>query len=330
MSFLALRLQDEYDIRELRLALMRDGRLAQLDLSWIGSSMNNETAMSWQMAPMSSLGEASQLSVQDVVDRCNGELWFQRERASHRAFFRILLPAADAPKELDHNNLPARQGSRPEYYDFDLFSWSAASHELADQPLSVLSYTVFDTETTGLEPSAGDEIIQIGAARIVNRRLLSQECFDQLVDPCRTLSKESIRIHGITPDLLLGQPTIDTVLPSFHAFCADTVLVAHNAAFDMRFLQLKEERLGVRFEQPVLDTFLLSAVLHPNQESHRLEAIAERLGVSVLGRHTALGDAMVTGEIFLKMLPLLAGMGIHTLRQAREASEKTYHARLRY
>jgi DNA polymerase-3 subunit epsilon len=98
----------------------------------------------------------------------------------------------------------------------------------------------------------------------------------------------------------------------------------------MRFLQLKEARLGIRFEQPVLDTLLLSAVLHPNQEMHRLEAIAERLGVSVIGRHTALGDAMVTAEVFLKMLPLLATMGIHTLRQAREASERTYHARLKY
>jgi DNA polymerase-3 subunit epsilon len=144
------------------------------------------------------------------------------------------------------------------------------------------------------------------------------------------LSEESIRIHGITPDLLVGQPTIEVALPAFHAFCADSVLVAHNAAFDMRFLQLKEERLGLRFEHPVLDTLLLSAVLHPNQESHRLEAIAERLGISVIGRHTALGDAMVTGEVFLKMLPLLAAMGITTLRQAREASEKTYYARVKY
>ena len=330
LGFLAARLHDEYEVREVRLALTRAGRLAQLDLAWLGTSMNSETAMNWQMESMNPVGEASQISVRDVVDRCNGEIWFQRERASHRACFRIMLPAADAPKESARNILPARQGSRPEYYDFDLFSCSAASRELDDQALTALSYTVFDTETTGLEPSAGDEIIQIGAARIVNRRLLGNECFDQLIDPQRMLSKESIAIHGITPDLLVGQPTIDTVLPSFHAFCADTVLVAHNAAFDMRFLQLKEERLGIRFDHPVLDTLLLSAVLHPNQESHRLEAIAERLGVSVLGRHTALGDAMVTGEIFLKMLPLLAGMGIHTLRQAREASEKTYHARLQY
>ena len=108
------------------------------------------------------------------------------------------------------------------------------------------------------------------------------------------------------------------------------MLVAHNAAFDMRFLQLKEERTGLRFDQPVIDTLLLSAVIHPNQETHKLEAIAARLGINVIGRHTALGDAFVTGEVFLKMIPLLNDMGIHTLRQALEAAEKTYLARVKY
>ena len=330
LSFLSTRLHDEYQIREVRLALALDGRLAQLDLIWAGSFMNNETAMTWEMDSMNTAGEATPLSVRDVVDRCNGEIWFQRERVSHRAFFRIMLPISAMPKDAARSREPALQGSRPEFYDFDLFNYAAVSNQLDQCPLAELTYTVFDTETTGLDPSGGDEIIQIGATRIVNRRLLGHECFDQLVDPQRVLSKESILIHGITPDLLVGQPTIATVLPAFLAYCADTVLVAHNAAFDMRFLQLKEARLGVRFEQPVLDTLLLSAVLHPNQEMHRLEAIAERLGVSVIGRHTALGDAMVTAEVFLKMLPLLAAMGIHTLRQAREASERTYHARLKY
>jgi DNA polymerase-3 subunit epsilon len=71
-------------------------------------------------------------------------------------------------------------------------------------------------------------------------------------------------------------------------------------------------------------------VLHPSLAAHRFEEIAERFGVSVIGRHTALGDAMMTGEIFLKMIPLLAGQGIVTLKDAREASERTWHARLQY
>jgi DNA polymerase-3 subunit epsilon len=127
-----------------------------------------------------------------------------------------------------------------------------------------------------------------------------------------------------------GKPNIDEVLPAFFRYAQDTVLVAHNAAFDMRFLQLKEAATGVRFEQPVLDTLLLSAVVHPNQESHRLEAIAERFDITVIGRHTALGDAMVTAEVFQKLIPLLAEKGIHTLGQAREAAQQTYYARIKY
>ncbi len=160
--------------------------------------------------------------------------------------------------------------------------------------------------------------------------MLKNEVFDQLIDPRRDLPEVSTKIHGITPDMLAGQPEIGAVLPAFRAFCADTVLVAHNAAFDMRFLQLKEAPTGVSFDLPVLDTLLLSAVLHPNQESHRLEAIAERFGIAIIGRHTALGDAIVTGEVFLRMVPLLADMGIRTLGEARAAAEKTYYARIKY
>jgi DNA polymerase-3 subunit epsilon len=144
------------------------------------------------------------------------------------------------------------------------------------------------------------------------------------------LNRESTRIHGIEARALEGQPAIEQVLPLFHRFCEDTVLVGHNAAFDMRFLELKEASAGIRFAQPVLDTLLLSAAVHPAHQDHRLESIAERLGVRLIGRHTALGDALLTGEIFLKLIPLLAERGVVTLRQALQASRETYYARLQY
>ena len=75
---------------------------------------------------------------------------------------------------------------------------------------------------------------------------------------------------------------------------------------------------------------LLSAVVHPNQESHKLDVILERLGITIGTRHNALEDALATGEVFLKLVKLLEDMGIVTVRQALEASEKTYFARVKY
>jgi DNA polymerase-3 subunit epsilon len=325
---LASKLQDHYQPRELRFRLTSAGKLAYLDLIWAGPAMSSETFYTWEMESMQVGSETSPLTLRDVIDRHGGEIWYEREKAAHRAFFRFVLPVAVPEVELDQEER-SRGNSRPEYYDFDLFKFEDKSIDL-DRKLSDLTYTVFDTETTGLEPSNGDEIIQIGAARIVNNRLLRQETFNQLVDPECPLKPESIPIHGITEDMVRGQPNIDIVMPAFHEFCEDTVLIAHNAAFDMRFLQLKEERTGIRFTQPVLDTLLLSAVVHPNQESHKLDVILERLGVAIGTRHNALEDALATGEVFLKLVKLLEEMGIVTVRQALEAAEKTYFARVKY
>ena len=329
VTYLASRLKDEYDIRELRFRLAPAGRLVHLDLVWSGAVVGSQTLLAWEIDSMNVAGENSPLTLREVIERHGGEIWFEREKASHRAFIRMLIPSA-LPQETVESVSLLHAGSRPEYYDFNLFRQTEESRALDDRLLTELTYTVFDTETTGLEPSAGDEIIQIGATRIVNGRLLRGESIDRIIDPRRPLRPEGIPIHGITEEMVAGQPTIDQVLPAFHAFSEDTVLVAHNAAFDMRFLQIKEEATGICFRQPVLDTLLLSAVIHPNQESHKLEAICERLGINVIGRHTALGDAIVTGEVFLKMIPLLAEMGINTLREAREAAERTYYARIKY
>ncbi|MDP3224128.1 MAG: 3'-5' exonuclease, partial [Rubrivivax sp.] len=267
---LAGRLAGEYGIARLQLRLAAADGKAQLDLVWAVQAMSTETVTAWETEDIKDGDEATPLTVRDVVQRHGGALWFERARVRQEAFFRFLLPLADETAPLQAS-VQLQHDSRPEFYDFDLFALKGGGEQdaaWADTPLPELACTVFDTETTGLDPGAGDEIIQIGATRIVAGKLRRQDCFDQLVDPRRSVPAAGVAIHGIQPEQLQGQPVIDQVLPAFHAFAQDTVLVAHNAAFDMRFLQLKEKRTGVRFVQPVLDTMLLSAVVHPQQASH--------------------------------------------------------------
>jgi DNA polymerase-3 subunit epsilon len=329
VCYLASNLKEHINVRAVRFAATAAGRHASIDLTWIGATLAASTALNWENEPLTSGGETSPLTFREVLDRHRGEAWYEPGRAQRRSCFRLLLPIgepASAPP------IASTRPGRPVYYDFDLFQRPEQTCALDDTPLTALAYTVFDTETTGLQPSAGDEIISIGAVRIVNGRLLTEETFDRLVDPRRPLEASSMAIHGIRPEMLVGQPTLDVVLPAFHKFCEETVLVGHNVAFDMRFLEIKERATGIRFTQPVLDTLMLSAVLHGNlgTNEHSLEAIARHVGVEVTQRHSALGDALTTGEIFLKMLPLLAERAIVTLRQAREACAHTHYARLKY
>lgn len=329
---LAARLRDSGQAHSLALRVCGHENKAALDLIW--TPVSNAGAMpdlSWEREPMEFAGETLSLTLRDVLERHDGECWIEQELSDerHRCLFRLLLPVAAPQEELPIASF-LRYESRPETYDFDLFRTNEQTRSMDERHLSELAYTVFDTETTGLNPAEGDEIIQIGAVRIVNGKVLANEFFDQLVDPKRSIPAAGIPIHGITPEMVNGQPPIETVLPSFHGFCADTVLVAHNAAFDMRCLQLKEEQTGVCFDHPVLDTLLLSALVQEHQDSHRLEAVAERFGLSIIGRHTAIGDAMVTAEILVKLIPLLAEKGIRTLGQARTAAQKTYYARINY
>ncbi|MCP5281714.1 MAG: DNA polymerase III subunit epsilon [Rhodoferax sp.] len=333
IAYLASRLVQEFGIARASLRLARSGNHAHLDLVWHGTVMSTETVMAWELDAIRVGDMSTPLTVRDVVERHGGAFWFERERARHEALFRFLLPLASAvapEPELPSAVQAAPTAGRPAFYDFDLFQTSDMAHALLERRLDDLSFTVFDTETTGLDPSRGDEIIQIGATRIVHGKLLHHEGFEQLVDPRRPVPAASTQIHGITSAMLRGQPGIAQVLRAFHAYAHDSVLVAHNAAFDMRFLQLKEAETGMVFDQPVLDTLLLSDIAHPNQESHALEAIAQRLGVSMVNRHTALADAIVTAEVFLKLIPLLADKGIHTLGQAREAAQRSRFARVTY
>jgi DNA polymerase III subunit epsilon len=325
-AHLVARLRSSAGADRIRVELAEAGRFARLDLAWSGPPLDPETLRAWTEEPLGAGGGGVPSSVRDVMELHGGEVWCQADADGGGARVRLLLPLVESapPPRL----APARRPDvRPEFYDFDLFRTAERAGEWDERRLDELAYTVFDTETTGLNPSEGDEILSIGAVRIVNGRLLRRETFDQLVDPQRPVSPRSVSVHGISPQLLEGQPTIDDALPPFARFCEGTVLVGHNVGFDMRFLELKEAQTGVRLTQPVLDTLLLDAVAVPEEQDHSLEAIAARLGVSVVGRHTALGDAILTGEIFLKQLRLLAAQGFVTLGEARAAARSTYLAR---
>jgi DNA polymerase III epsilon subunit family exonuclease len=138
---------------------------------------------------------------------------------------------------------------------------------------------VFDTETTGLNPQV-DEVCQIAAVRVVNGKLLDAERFDMLVNPGRKIPAASTAVHHITDEMVAGAPGVAEAMARFHTFADGCVLVAHNAPFDMAFLRRREREIGRRFDQPILDTVLCSAILFGQSAEHTLDALCDRLSIT--------------------------------------------------
>jgi len=261
-------------------------------------------------------------TVADILRQHATDIWSVTDKDKRHARLRLPLPViaqTQAPREM--------APPRPEFHDFGIAQLPAPDDTLANRALRSLEIVAFDTETTGLELRRGDTVISLGACRIVNGRLLANDAFDHFVDPKRTIPAASTVIHGITDADVAGAQPLNTVLGLFRDYVGDAVMLAHNAAFDVRFLKLKEAATGVVFDNLVLDSLLLSVFLDAESRNHSLDAIAERLGVEVEGRHTALGDSIVTAKVFLRMLDMLEARGITTLRQAVDASIKMEHVR---
>jgi DNA polymerase-3 subunit epsilon len=310
---LLLRLHENTAVEAFDLETAMVDERASLHIVWQGAPLPTEQLDAWLATRLA--GPESGRTVHDILVRHHSGLCSQPQRPGY-ASIRLSLPVPLHPRL----TAEPRDRPRPEFYDFDLMHQPRASGALRDQRLRDLTYVVFDTETTGLQPSQGDEIVAIGGVRIVNCRILTTETFYRLVHPGRPIPQRSVRFHGITDDMVRDQPPARIVLPQFKNFVDTAVLVAHNAAFDMQFLTLKESECGVVFDNPVLDTLLLSAYLHDHLPAHDLDTLAARFGVEVTGRHTALGDALVTAGVFLHLLALLEQRRIHTLGQALAAT----------
>ncbi len=288
-----------------------------LTLTWQGPDVTDGALDEWARQDIANA--YGHYTGRDVLEGHRTEIWVEQGEADPR----LVLPLAQArAPDL------APQDSRPEFYDFDLPGPSDGG-ALADTPLRALPFVVFDTETTGLSPRNGDEIVQIAGLRVVNGRILHGEAFDMLVNPGRAIPPASTKVHGITDAMVADAPDIATAGRAFHDYCDGAILVAHNAPFDIAFLRLKEAQIGRDFRQPYLCTVLLSAALFDHTGNHTLDALAQRFGIEIPAtlRHTALGDATATAEVFLKMLDVMEGAGIVTLGDAMAASERMGHIR---
>ncbi|WP_299504745.1 3'-5' exonuclease [uncultured Roseobacter sp.] len=216
--------------------------------------------------------------------------------------------------------------ARPLVYDFDLFERNRPD-DPDDADLRDLTFAVFDSETTGLDP-ATDAVVQLGAVRVVNGRVIAAETFETLVDPGRPIPPGSTKVHRITDDMVAGAPGFPEACADFHAFAQGAVIIAHNAPFDMAFLHGCAAESGVDFDNPVLDTVHLSAIVFGGSAEHTLDAICDRLAVEIPDalRHTALGDAMATAHAFVSMLPILEARGLRTFGALRAEVQK--HSRI--
>ncbi len=173
-------------------------------------------------------------------------------------------------------------------------------------------YVIFDLETTGFYPGK-DKITEIGAVKIKNRKIIDK--FSSFINPERGIPTKVQELTNITPEMVVNAPTIDKIIPDFLDFIGDSVLVAHNADFDIGFLKYFAKKSNFEVNNTSVDTLELTRTLFPQLKNYKLDTLANEFKVPLRGHHRAVNDAEATAEIFVKLIEHLNNINIHKLKQ---------------
>jgi len=177
-----------------------------------------------------------------------------------------------------------------------------------DIVLEDATYVVFDVETTGLS-AVYNTIIELAAVKIHNGEIIDR--FESFANPHHRLSATTINLTGITDDMVESAPEIDIVLRKFADWTGDSILVAHNASFDVGFLNVGYQKAGLpKSTNAVIDTLELGRFLYPEMKNHRLNTLAKKFDIELTQHHRAIYDAEATGYLALKMLKDASEKGI--------------------
>lgn len=169
--------------------------------------------------------------------------------------------------------------------------------------MGLVEIVLFDLETTGLNPSGGDRIVELGAVRFLDGKPIEE--FVTLVNPMRPISRGASRVNGLSDPMVADAPLIEEVFEEFLDFLGPSVVGAHNASFDVGFLVAEASRVGVSPPvNPVLCTLELARILHPGLRSHSLANLVSALGLGMTVRHRALSDVFATAAVLDALLDL--------------------------
>ena len=177
------------------------------------------------------------------------------------------------------------------------------------------TYVVFDIETTGFS-AVTDRIIEIGAVKVEDGKITDK--FSTFVNPKRPIPFRITELTGITDEMVIGSPDIETILPQFIEFIGDAVLVAHNASFDVGFIEQNCKRQKIEADFTYVDTVALARVLLPALNRFKLDTVAKALNISLENHHRAVDDAGCTAEIFVKFVQMLKERELTTLAKVNE------------